>query len=162
MPYYDYNGNLREYKHEKDARKEQEKVARRKRHLEHGKKFNSMPLKEWCRIEREICYKRGLRYWVNEGLSEFRYLFSTHGHVWGITLALEQCKRFNRTWIKRGLKSAFGGENGPGRLITYMEGNPEQRKQMDRVFHDLCKIQWGMINEAMGKIRIVPRENEKK
>jgi hypothetical protein len=77
-------------------------------------------------------------------------------------LTLEQCKRFNRTWIKRGLKNAFGGENGPGRLITFMEGDREQRRRMDRVFYDLSKIQWGLLNEALGNIRIVPAKNEEK
>ena len=103
-----------------------------------------------------------MKYWVNEALSEFRYLWSTYGHAWGMTLTLEQCKRFNRTWIKRGLKSAFGGENGPARLITFMEGSPEQHEQMDRIFYELSKIQWGLINESMEKIRIVPIKNEKK
>ena len=148
MPYYDYNGNLREYKHEKAERKARENIARSNRHLAHGKKFASMPLKEWCRIEREICYKRGLKYWVREALMEFNHLWSSYGHSWGMGLTLTQCQRFNRTWINRGLKSAFGGENGPARLITYMEGD---RDKMDPTFRDLCKIKIGLLNEALIK-----------
>ena len=148
MPYYDYNGNYREYKHEKEERKKQENEARRLRHLEHGKKFTSMPLKEWCQREREICYKRDLRYWVREALTEFNYWYQHHGAHWGPAYTLKTCKPFNRTWITRGLKKAFGGENGPSRLIAYMEGD---RDKMDPVFRDLCMIKLALINEALRK-----------
>jgi len=149
MPYYDYNGNLREYKHEKEERKEREKIAQRKRHVEHGKKFNSMPLKEWCQIEREICYKRDFKYWVRQALTEFNYWYQQHGAHWGPAYTLKTCKPFNRTWITRGLKKAFGGENGPGRLITYLEGDPDKMVGMDPVFHNLCRVQYDLINEAL-------------
>ena len=144
MPYYDYNGNYREYKHEKEERKKQENEARRLRHLEHGKKFTSMPIKEWCLREREICYKRGFNYWVREALVHFHQLPSN----WSISYAISACDRFYRTWINRGLKKAFDGENGPSRLIAYMEGD---REKMDPIFRDLCMIKLALINEALRK-----------
>ena len=151
MPYTDYYGNCREYKEEKEARKAREKIAQSKRHIEHGKKFSSMPLKEWCRIEREICYKRDLKYWVRQALPEFKYSYDRYGAHWGPTYTLKTCKPFNRTWIKRGLKNAFDGENGPGRLVTYIEGDPDKMAAMDPVFRYLCMIQCDLINEALIK-----------
>jgi len=151
MPYYDYNGNLREYKHEKEERKEREKIAQRKQHVEHGKKFNSMPLKEWCQIEREICYKRDFKYWVREALKEFKYSYDRYRAHWGPAYTLKTCKPFNRTWITRGLKKAFGGEDRPARLVTYMEGDPDKVTAMDPVFRYLCMIQCDLINEALIK-----------
>ena len=144
MPYCDYNGNYREYRHEKEERKIRENEARRLRHLEHGRKFNSMPLKEWCLREREICYKRDLKYWVREALRHFNTLPPN----WSIPYTLSACDRFHRTWINRGLKNAFGGENGPARLIAYMEGD---REKMDPVFRTLCMIKLALINEALIK-----------
>ena len=91
MPYSDYNGNYREYKHEKEERKAQEKVERRHRHLEHGKKFNSMPLKEWCLREREICYTRGFKYWVRKGLEEFRSIYQAYGQQRGAYFSYQSC-----------------------------------------------------------------------
>ena len=74
--------------------------------------------------------------------------FNTLPPNWSIPYTLSACDRFHRTWINRGLKNAFGGENGPARLIAYMEGD---REKMDPVFRTLCMIKLALINEALIK-----------
>jgi len=143
-----YEGGL-----SKAQRKEKERAITQELRLQHFKRFKTMPLAAWCERLREIDtrYRKATNPWK----------YSDYMHHW-VILALDEVdmyngkidyiSRFSATWIKRGLKKFFKGEQQKN-LANYMNakwdygtGKPKTHS-MSRMYEGLAKIALNQMEE---------------